>query len=157
MSIKEQIEQVELAVRAELPVLAAELLKMSNTGSHDGGRFRELARELSDVHPETRLDIVMGMVKRTSMEAVVEQAAQQAQRDGGRTDTLPRPSASPDDELTEDDVAKLIGEAYIRSGKGEKDRPLYLLDLARRIAIAINKPKMAERCEELAYGVRRGE
>jgi len=181
---KEQINKVDAAVRAELPVLAAELLKMSSTGSHDGGRFRELARELTGIQPEIRLDLVISMIKRASLEAAVEQVSgtesnrwaavgwmrpvgtlhkgvPPIDEPEGWVTVGPRPEKIEQKSrfqghITEDDVAQLIGQGYMLSGKGEKDRPLYLLDLARRIALAINRPKTADRCIELAEEVRKG-
>lgn len=70
MNAKEQIEMVAAAVRAELPVLAAEMVKLSATGFYEGGRFRELAAELTEVPATSRLQTIIGMIQQAAIESV---------------------------------------------------------------------------------------
>lgn len=70
MDAKEQIERVTAAVRAELPALATEMVKLSATGYYERGRFRELAAELTEVPATSRLQTVIGMIQHAAIASV---------------------------------------------------------------------------------------
>jgi hypothetical protein len=70
MTAREQLSAMRAAVQAELPALAREIVTLSNQGVYEGGRFRELARSLTELPEDQRLNIVIGEIKRVALETV---------------------------------------------------------------------------------------
>lgn len=76
MTAQEQMAAMRAAVQAELPALARELVTLSDQGFYEGGRFRELARSLTELPEDQRLNIVIGEIKRVALEAVAAAPAE---------------------------------------------------------------------------------
>jgi hypothetical protein len=68
MTAHEQMAAMRAAVQAELPALAREVVALSNQGFYEGGRFRDLARSLTELPEDQRLNIVIGEIKRAALD-----------------------------------------------------------------------------------------